>query len=305
VATVRSDAAPRGTSPAGHLGVWRAAAGLPAMAGSFGVMLLLFEWMGRWECLVLIGWLATTAAVTSQAGERIAIQVGFGFRRLTAPQAMTLCPLWSRALECCAMDPLEVDLYLRRSGESNLFAAGKRSVALTTGTLADHQARRLSDEQVVALLVHELGHHATRGTRFAFATAWLAAPWRLVARILKGIVFALGRRQPLAPLAVVGSTGVVVAVIRSAHAGHWAVAGVLVFVSAAAVLCPAADAAISRRCELAADQYAAAAGVGADLASALRILGTDGPCQQRIASRLLARHPVTSRRLSALAGASN
>jgi Zn-dependent protease with chaperone function len=122
--------------------------------------------------------------------------------------------------------------------------------------------------------------------------------------MLFGIVVALGRRQRLGPMAAVLAGGVVVAVIQSAHAGHWAVAAVLLFVSAT-VLCPTADSAISRRCELAADQYAAVAGVGADLTSALRILGTNGPCQQRMASRLLSRHPVTARRISALAGASN
>jgi len=47
------------------------------------------------------------------------------------------------------------------------------------------------------------------------------------------------------------------------------------------------------------------AGVGADLTSTLRILGTNGPRQQRLASRLLSRHPATARRIRALGGASN
>jgi hypothetical protein len=118
--------------------------------------------------------------------------------------------------------------------------------------------------------------------------------------MLFGIVVALGRRQRLGPMAAVLVGGVVVAVIQSTHAGHWAVATVLVFGSAATVLCPAADSAISRS-ELAADQYAAMAGVGADLTSASRILGTNGPRQQRMASRLLSRHPATARRIRALA----
>jgi STE24 endopeptidase len=306
VAAVRMDDTSRATRQhARHLAAWRATFALPAIAGSFGLLLLFFGWMGRWEALALLGWLAPTVGVQTQAGERIAVHLGCGFRRPTALQAAMLLPLWWRALDRCAVDPRDVDLYLRNTDESNAFAAGKRSVALTTGTLSDHQAGRLADEHVVAMLIHELGHHATRGTRFALVTTWLAAPWRFATRTLFGIVVALGRRQRLGPMATVLAGGVVVAVIQSAHAGHWAVAAVLIFVSTATLLCPAADSSISRRCELAADQYAAEAGVGADLTSALRILGTNGPRQQRLASRLLSRHPATVRRIRALAGASN
>jgi STE24 endopeptidase len=278
---------------------------MPAMAGSFGLLLLFFGWLGRWEGLALLAWLATIAGVPTRTGERIVVHLGLRFRPPTPLQAATLLPLWSRALDCCGIDARDVDLYLRNTGESNAFAAGKRSVALTTGTLSDHQAGRLADEHIVAMLVHELGHHATGGTRFALVTTWLNAPWRFATRMPFGIVVALGRRQRLGPMAAVLAGGVVVAVILSAHAGHWAVAAVLVFVSASTVLCPTADSAISRRCELAADHYAAVAGVGADLTSALRILGTNGPCQQSTASRLFSRHPVTARRIRALAGASN
>jgi STE24 endopeptidase len=242
--------------------------------------------------------------VLTQSGERIAVFVRLDFFGPTARQAATLLPLWSRALGCCAIDPRDVELYLRNTGESNAFAAGKRSVALTTGTLPDHKVGRLADEHVVAMLVHE-GHHATRDTRFALATAWLAAPWRLVARMLFGIVFALTRRQRFGPLAVVLATGAAVAVLRSVHAAHWAIAAVLVVVSAATVLCPTLDAAISRQCELVADQYAAVAGVGSDLTAALRILDSHGQGQRTMAQRLLSRHPDTARRIRALAGASH
>jgi STE24 endopeptidase len=305
VAAVRIGVAPRAMSQtARHLANLRAVASLPAMGGSLGLLLLLFGWMGRWEGLVLLAWLAPTGAQT-EAGERIAVRFGFGFRRPTALQDAMLRPLWSRALECCAIAPRDVDLYLRNTGESNAFATGMRSVALTTGTLVDHEAGRLADEHVVAMLVHELGHHATRGTKFAIVTAWLAAPWRMVARMLFGIVFALGRRQRFGPLAVVLATGVVVAVIQAAQARHWLVAAVLVVVSAATVLSPTVDAAISRRCELVADRYAAVAGVGSDLSAALRILDCYGQGQRRMAPRLLSWHPVTDLRIRALATASD
>ncbi|WP_100502301.1 hypothetical protein [Geodermatophilus chilensis] len=48
--------------------------------------------------------------------------------------------------------------------------------------------------------------------------------------------------------------GLAVAVTRTLHQGQRIVGGVLVFVGLAAVLCPLADAAISRRAGLAADR---------------------------------------------------
>lgn len=39
-----------------HMAAWRATSALPAIAGSFG--LLLFGWMGTWEGLALLAWLA-------------------------------------------------------------------------------------------------------------------------------------------------------------------------------------------------------------------------------------------------------
>jgi hypothetical protein len=88
-------------------------------------MVVLFAWMGGWEWLVLLGWLASVAGVLTQTGERIAVHLGLSFRRPTAGQAATLLPLWFRALECCAIDPRDVDAYVRHNGESHAFAPGK------------------------------------------------------------------------------------------------------------------------------------------------------------------------------------
>ena len=261
--TAMSVRVPVGAVPrrAGHFGAWRALTAVPAMVGSVLLLLVLFGWLGEWEGAVLLGWIGSGAAVFSRVGERVAVRVGAGFRRPTKAQVALVAPAWSSALARAGLAAGEVDLYVQRSREPNAFAAGGRSVAVTTGVLAKFQARRLGEEYLVAILTHELGHHATRATKFALVTMWLALPWRFASRLVIGIGLAtVGRRQPLRLLALVVLAGVVVAVVQAVQQRHWAVAVVLSAVAVCAVVCPLADAAVSRRSEYAADRYAAALG---------------------------------------------
>ena len=200
--------------------------------------------------------------------ELVRVSVG----RLNAQLAL-LAPAWSSALARAGLAAGEVDLYVQRSREPNAFAAGGRSVAVTTGVLAKFQARRLGEEYLVAILTHELGHHATRATKFALVTMWLALPWRFASRLVIGIGLAtVGRRQPLRLLGVVVLAGVVVAVVQAVQQRQWAVAAVLSAVAVCAVVCPLVDAAVSRRSEYAADRYAAGVGVGRSWRRALQVL---------------------------------
>jgi STE24 endopeptidase len=277
----------------------------PAMIGGSLLMLVLLGWMGRWEVPVLLVWLAGSVVVMRRVGERIVVRVGCGFRRPTAVQAARLIPLWSQALQRCGVDPRDVDLYVRYSGESNAFAAGARSVVVTTGLLAECRAQRVTDDHLVAVLTHELGHHVTGHNRYGLLTSWLAAPWRLVRRMLVGVALPFARRQPTRGLAAVIVTGVAVAIVQAAQAKQWSVALVLAGVTVAAVLCPLTDAALSRHSEFAADRYANNAGAGLALASALQILDSGPARRPGLASRLLTRHPTTPRRIAALSRTSS
>jgi STE24 endopeptidase len=112
----------------------------------------------------------------------------------------------------------------------------------------------------------------------------------------------LAGRQPrpgLAVAVVAVVAGVVVAVIHALHQGQWMVGGVLAFVGLAAVLCPLADAALSRQGEFAADPFAADHGLALELATALHALG-DGRAACGRSRRLLASHPTPDRRISAI-----
>ena len=166
-------------------------------------------------------------------------------------------------------------------------------------------AQRLTDDHLVAVLVHELGHHVSRANRYGLVTIWLAAPWRLARRMVVGVALAFARPQPSRALAVVIVAGVAVAIVQAVQAKQWSVALVLTGVTVAAVLCPVADAALSRRSEFAADRYANNAGVGRELASALQILGSGHVRRPGLASRLLTRHPTTLRRIVALPSTSS
>jgi STE24 endopeptidase len=146
-----------GASPrhAGHFGAWRALTAVPAMIGSLLLLLVLFGWMGEWEGAVLLRWIGSGAAVCSRVGERVAVRVGAGFRRPTKAHVALLSPAWTAALARAGLTASEVDLYVQLRREPNAFAAGGRSVAVTTGVLAKFRARRLGEEYLVAILTHD------------------------------------------------------------------------------------------------------------------------------------------------------
>src|SRR3712207_2409126 len=167
----------------------------------------------------------------------------------------------------------DVELYVQTASVPNAYAAGGRSVAVTSRVLEDHKFGRLPEDQLVAVLVHELGHHATGATRPMLLLSFLAAPWRLAASLLTGLASILAGRQPRRGVAIVVVAGLAVAVMRALPQGDWLVGGVLALVQLAAALCPLAEAAISRQSEFAADRFAADHGLALELAAALRAMG--------------------------------
>jgi STE24 endopeptidase len=186
-----------------------------------------------------------------------------------------------------------------RDPQPNALTVGRRSIALSSGILEAHRAGRLTAEEVIAVLVHELGHIATSATRWGLPVAWLAAPARLVMRLLSRVTSALGARQPRPLLALLLTAQVVVAVVQAIDRGQWLIAGVLAGVALATVLTPLAHALISRRSELAADRFAADHGLASPLASALRTLAGHRPVAGQPRD-LLASHPALGQRIDAL-----
>ncbi len=286
-------------SRAGRYGHWRVVAAVPAIIGSLLLLMWASSALSGWAALLPLAWAACTAAVTTRLGEWMTLRAACGFHRPSPAQSAALQPAWSAALGMTGTAPGDVDLYVQNARLANAYAAGGRSVALTSRALDDYQSGRLPEDQLVAVLVHELGHHATGTARPLLLLSWLAAPWRLTARLLTGVASTLAGRQTRLGLAVVMVAGVAVAVARALHQGQWMPGGVLAFVGLAVVLCPLADAAVSRRSEYAADRFAADHGLALELAAALRVLN-DGHRSACGWSRLLSSHPASEQRIRAL-----
>ena len=280
-----------------HCGAWRAFTAVPAMIGSAFLLLVLLGWLGTWEGPTLLAWMGCGLLTLTRQGERVAVRVGYGFRPPSAAERSALAPVWSQVLQRCGLPPNRVDLYVQRSGEVNAYAVGSRSVAVTRRVLTDYQAGRINDVLLAPILCHELGHHATRGTRFAPITAWFTLPWRLACGAALRLAVQLAGRQPRGPLAVVVVATVTVAIVQAAQHHAWSNVTVLGSLAFFSIASPATDAALSRASERAADQYAAHVGYGSALAQALHALAGEQVRPGRSRMSVFDRHPATHRRI--------
>ena len=285
-----------------HFGLGRALAATPAMFGSLMLLLVAFGWMGRWEGLVLLGWLVAGSALCTRVGERAAVRIGCKFRSPTsACQRQLLEAPWASALSRCGVAVGVVDCYVRHDGGPNACATGARSVAVTAGIVDEFRAGRISERAFQAVLVHELGHHATHATRFSLLISWLTAPWRKAAWFTLGLVHGLfGRRQPSPVVAAIVAAVLGLTIEQAVSRGEWTAVAVIGGIPILGIAVPLIDAAISRASELAADRYAADVGVGVGLAAALWVMHPHPMRRQPWLARLLARHPPVERRIAAL-----
>ncbi len=282
-----------------HLAGLRLVAALPAVLASGQLLALLCVPLGRWSSSLLAGWLAVVPALHTRVGERVAVAVGCRFRAPRRAVRAALDPVWHSACRAAGIAVADVDLYVKHDGGVNAYAAGRRSVAVTTGALTAFLTGSLPPRQMEALLLHELGHHAIGGLRYGLAVAWLAWPWRAARHLVLGLFWPIARRQPRVMLAVVVVGLVMIAVTQSVQHAHLAAAVVLAAVAVCAVAGPTIDAWVSRRVEIAADQFAASCGAGPALAVLLAsIAPPSGP--RRSAPWVLRRHPPTVDRLARL-----
>jgi STE24 endopeptidase len=111
--------------------------------------------------------------------------------------------------------------------------------------LEDYRAGRLSESQILAVLVHELGNHATGATRPMLIAMWFRAPWRVTAGLLTGLAGSLSRRPSQRTMQMMLFLGITVALVRALHHGYWMVGGVLAALALSTVICPLADAAVA------------------------------------------------------------
>lgn len=99
----------------GRFGAWRAIIALPAMVGRLLGLVVLFGGLGRWQALVLLGWLAAGATVLTGVGERSAVCAACRFRRPTPAQVAVLRSPWATALRMSGIAAGDVDLYVQHA----------------------------------------------------------------------------------------------------------------------------------------------------------------------------------------------
>jgi STE24 endopeptidase len=282
-----------------RFGLCRAVAAALAVLGSL-LLMLPSGALGRWAATLPLTWVACAAVLLTPGGERMAVRALRRFHRPGPGQAAALESTWATALRVTATAAADVELYVQTAPAPNAYAAGARSVAVTSRLVEDYQSGRLPGTQLVAVLVHEMGHHATGAARPMLAVSFLSAPWRWTMSLLTGLARMLAGRPHRRGLAIVVVPGLAVAVARALQQGEWMVGGVLLFVGLEAALCPLADAAISRQAEFAADRFAADHGLGLDLAAALVAMGDGRRAACGWSQRLTASHPTPEQRVQAL-----
>lgn len=165
---------------------------------------------------------------------------------------------------------------------------------MSTGFLQLVYAGALTPGQAVAVLLHEVGHHATGGNRYGLVLRWLCLPWdvtyRMSIRIGGALPFA---RTGMLLFPVLFPIAFVNVAREDAPAEQVVpVLVVLVVVALAVFVHPVADAAFSRSAEHAADRYALRLGAGPDLAAALQVMAPGGPSNPY--GRLRGTHPQTT-----------
>ena len=282
----------------GRFGVWRALAALPAI---FGGTVLMFVLTAAWAPLLFVLWLGCAALWSTPVGERVAVRAALGFRLLPPERREVIEPVFTAALGQCGLTRGSVDWYVKSARQANACATGRRSVAVTDGAVEDFLAGRLPADLFGAVLVHELGHHATRAGRFVLAAGWLAWPGRLAFRTVLAVAMLLcGRRRIGRVTWFVIALGGGVAIVQAVQQGQWLTVAGVSAITFALVVTPLLDAAVSRAGEYAADRYAMSVGAGPELARALVVLSGAAATRRGLTSRALDRHPSLPSRLDRL-----
>ena len=191
----------------------------------------------------------------------------------TDAEGLTSLRVWAE--HRCGVRPGRLDWYVRDDPQPNAFAAGRRSVAVTTGFLQLLQTGRIGHDKAVAVAIHEIGHHATGATRYGLLAEWLCWPWRVTYRSM----MRLGGAMPCAEAGTVLMPVIfVIAIVRTAQLDAppeqlVPVLAVLATLALGIFVAPALDTAFARASERAADRYTTQRGAGAALAAALPQVG--------------------------------
>lgn len=255
----------------------RLLAAAPAVLLSTVLVTVPLGGLGQWAPIGVAGWLLCAPLLLRQRRvERFVVRTVFHFRPPTGRDAEWL--KWLRA-RCdragCELVGVPVardfDWYVIENSQPNAFAAGRRSIAIATGLLRRMHAGHLTQDELLAVALHEIGHHAAGDVRHGLVVWWLTWPWRTV----RLVAVRLGHGFPLFGVGVLLTPVVVavaiwrVAIERHSTGAHaWGTVAVLGAVLLAAYVQPVVEAAASRGSERAADVFVVRLGLGSALVAA-------------------------------------
>lgn len=289
-----------GAGERGHYGAWRLLCAVPAILTSTVLVAIVSALLGRYAIFGLAGWLLVGFVLLAPRAERATVRAVCRFETPAAAAGEWLRWLQGQAETRCHVEPGRLDWYVRDDATPNAFAAGRRSVAVTTGFLQLLYSGRLSHDQAVAVAVHEIGHHATRATRYGLLAEWLCWPWRAIYRA----VMRLGGHMPYANAAMLLLPVVfVIAIVQTAQLDGppeqlIPALALLIVLALGIFVAPPLDAVFARASERAADRYAVDRGAGQDLAAALQ---WTNPCRPAgLLGWLHNQHPPTTSRVDRL-----
>lgn len=255
--------------------------------------------MGQWEGLVLLAWLGIGIATLTQPGEAGAARLMCRFRRPSKVDAERLGPVLRDVQQQCGLAPGSVDLYVITERHRNAYATGRHSLALTTRLVEVHRRGVITDASLACIISHEVGHLTMRHVRLTSMLARLAMPWRTTYRLGARLVMPIAARQPRILLVIVVVVAFSEAIISGVEQHQWASVSMLAGLAISTLAAPMIDAAARRSGEHAADQFAAQAGYGDELARALTGMYPVNDART-LRSQMLSRHPRTRDRVRQL-----
>ena len=217
----------------------------------------------------LVVWTLSAALAFLRPVELWLARVLFRAREPTPEERARLEPVWQHVCSRAEEDLGAYVLRIEDREELNATAGGARIVAVTTFALA------LPDDELAAILAHELGHHLDEHPVAALIGWWFALPSVVLDAILRlagrmALLFALVRLVLIVPL----------------------------------LLARLASAVLNRSAEYAADRHAARLGFGPALLRVLERLTAAGHDEREAAdpgpARIWATHPPLPDRIARL-----
>lgn len=155
-------------------------AGLPLALVS-GALAYLVGLLGghRAATWTVLGFLASGAVTFVPFTEALIARGMLKYRLPRTSEASRVDDAWRAVAARADIAPSSYRLWVENIEEVNASAAAGRLIGVTAGAL-----RHADDEELEAIIAHELGHHLGGHAHVAFLTYWYSIPARLALRLL-------------------------------------------------------------------------------------------------------------------------